>query len=397
MKGKARTLSSAGFLYCVLAHALQRLDGADMDPWVRHDVSRCHGWLTWALSLRLVVAAQPRQKKPVPLTLMGRLFTIAPLDAAMTARLEQWISFGAHVQTVLLRPPRTFLAWRECIQALQTGIAESPLITKGVGGKNGNMWLCRSLCLFAMAKARILKLEVMQANQASVPFLDAQCLAELSRWFPDSYSWGDLFAGTVDISDAMRSLDYRGRPELMTLWLHLASDVQLKAFISEAGVCKVRGHDISHDEFRQAALEALQVEGIAPTPFRLLQSMSASRASSSGCAPKLKIPNPVTKQSASSPTQHPQPTHSTSNKPIQAAGRRFPEAAGCERSAGTRVKVVSGLRRRGCPGFPRRSAPCIRLSQRVACVLCVLFCASSVLCAPRVLSVLCVLRVTCMW
>jgi hypothetical protein len=203
---------------------------------------------------------------------MGRLFTTAPLDAAITAGLEQWIRFGEHVRTVLLRPPRTFLAWRECIQALQAGIIESRLGTK-----------CRpsfrSLCLFAMARAGIPKLEVMQpaSFEASAPFLDAQSLAEVSRWFPNRCIWAGQFAGTVDVSVAMRSLGYRGRPELLTLWLRLAGNSQMDAFISEAGVCKVHGRDINHEEFRQAALKMLRVNGIAPTPLQLLQSMSACR------------------------------------------------------------------------------------------------------------------------
>jgi hypothetical protein len=263
MKGKATTVLSPGFLHNDLALALQILDGADVGP-----VSRCNHWLTWALSLRLAVAAKPRRDNPLQLTLMGRPFTIGPLDAAMTARLGQWIRFGAHVRTVLLRPPRTFLAWRECVQALQAGIIESRLVTT-----------CRpssaSLCLFAMARAGILQLEVMPATgscKVSVPFLEAQSLAELSRWFPNRCKWGGRFADTDDISVVMRSLGYGGRPELLTLWLRLATEVN--TFISEAGICRIHGRDISHEDFRQAAIKLLQVDNIPPTPLQVLHSMS---------------------------------------------------------------------------------------------------------------------------
>ena len=267
LDGKATTVLSPGILYNVVALALQLLDGADAGS----------QWLTWALSLRLAVASKPHHNNTTQVTLMGRLFTIAPLDAAMTKRLECWICFGAHVRTVLLRPPRTFLAWRECVQALQTGIIESRLVPKGGLGKYDPKWLCRSLCLFAMARAGIPHLEVMEAtgSHASVPFLEAQSWDELSRWFPNRCNWGGHLAGTVDVSVAMQSLGYRGRPELLTLWLRLASDARLNTFISEAGICRVRGRDISPEEFQQAALESLQVNGIPSNPMRLLESMSA--------------------------------------------------------------------------------------------------------------------------
>lgn len=264
LNGKATTVLSPEILYDVVALALKNLDGAAAG-------SRL---LTWALSLRLVVAAKPGQNNMMQLTLMGRLFTIAPLDAAIKKHLERWICFGEHMRIVLLRPPRTFLAWRECVQALQAGCIESRLVTKGGVEKYEHKWLCRSLCLFAMARARIPQLEVMEA--ASQPFLEAQSLDELSRWFPNRCNWGGHLAGTVDVSVAMRSLGYRGRPELLTLWLRLAGDVRLKTFISEAGICRIHGQDISPKEFHQAALESLQVNGIPPNPLRLLQSMSAA-------------------------------------------------------------------------------------------------------------------------
>jgi hypothetical protein len=286
-KGKATTVMSPELLYSILTLALQLLDGADMGPWARHvgkGVSHHHGWLMWVQRLRLVTAAKPlRRNNPKPLKLgqMGRLFTLAPLDAAMSIRLEQLIRFGTCVRSVLLRPPRTFLCWRECIQALQTGMVESRLITRGQADKSGDKWLCRSLCLFAMARAGIPQLEVLRAtsSQKLAPFLEAQRLVELSRWFPDSCNWCDCFEGTVDVATFMTHLGYRGRPELLTMWLCIAGDAHMKAFVSDAGVCTVNGRTISQEAFRKAAFESKKIDGIPPNPLRLLQSLNWKAAS----------------------------------------------------------------------------------------------------------------------
>jgi len=216
-------MMTAGLLHSILTLALQRLDGLDMGPWARRDVDH-HGWLTWVRHLRLVVAAKPcRQKgsKPVMLSIMGRLFTLAELDAAMTARLEQLIHFGTHVRPVLLRPPRTLLCWRECVQALQAGMAKSRLTTRNQADKYGDKLLCQSLCLFAMARAGIPQLDVLPVttSQALAPFIQAQGLAELSRWFPDSCNWCGHFEGSVDVAVAMKQLGYLGRLELLTMWM----------------------------------------------------------------------------------------------------------------------------------------------------------------------------------
>ena len=331
---KATPVLSPELLYSTVALALQRMDGA---------ASGGSRSLTWALSLRLVVAAKPRRSNPKGLTLMGRLFTIAPLDAAVTVRLKRWIRFGAHVRTVLLRPPRTFLAWRECIQALQAGIAESQLAIE-----HGNLQLCRSLCLFAMARAGIPQLEVMQAtgSQASVPFMEAQSLAELSRWFPNPCIWNGPFAGAVDVSVAMRSLGYCGRPELLTLWLHLAGNTQTKKFISEAGICTVHGRNVSHEDFRHAVLDLLRINGIPPTPLRVLQSMCASKTGA--------------------PLTNNEPTNPTANK---TNNRQAPSTEQTRRAPSTKqppptkqptisprcsVRSESGVEGRGCSvqGFP---------------------------------------------
>jgi hypothetical protein len=71
------------------------------------------------------------------------------------------------------------------------------------------------------------------------------------------------------------------------MWLHRAGDVRLNTFISEAGVCTVRGRHISSNEFLQAALESLQVNGIPPNPMGLLQAMSACASS----PPRRRAPN----------------------------------------------------------------------------------------------------------
>ena len=262
-KDKATTVMTAELLYGILILALQLLDGQDMGPWARHvgkGVSHHHGWLAWVQRMRLVVAAKPRWNSPKLLALgqMGRLFKLSPLDAAMSVRLEHLIAFGTHVRTVLLRPPRTFLCWRECIQALQVGMVESQMIAKGPADKYGDKWLCRSLCLFAMARAGIPQLDVIKktSSQGMAPFLEAQGLAELSRWFPDSCNWCGIFEDAVDVAVAMKKLGYLGRPELLTMWLCIAGDPQMKTFVSDTGVCTVNGRNLSHEDFRQAAFDS---------------------------------------------------------------------------------------------------------------------------------------------
>jgi hypothetical protein len=126
-------------------------------------------------------------------------------------------------------------------------MAESRLITRGQADKYGDKWLCRSLCLFSMARAGIPQLDVMRetSSQELAPFLKAQHLSELSRWFPDSCDWCGRFKGTTDVAAVMTQLGYRGRPELLTMWLCIAGDAQMNTFVSEAGVCAVNGHVLS--------------------------------------------------------------------------------------------------------------------------------------------------------
>ena len=285
-KGKATTVMTVELLYNILVLALHSLDGIDMGPWTRHvgkGVSHHHGWLSWVQRLRLVVAAKPCRRKSLKQLMLGQLgglFTIAPLDSVMSRRLQRLILFGEHVRTVLLRPPRTFLCWRECVQALQAGMAESRLVTRGQATKYCDKWLCRSLCLSAMARAGIPHLEVLPTTTAALtPFLEAQRISELSQWFPDSCNWCGKFDGTVDVSVVMTQLGYLGRPELLTMWLCIAGDTKMNTFISKAGVCTVRGTTLSKAAFQEAAAESKQIDGIAPNPLRLLQRLNSMSAS----------------------------------------------------------------------------------------------------------------------
>ena len=268
-----QTVDSPATLHAVLSKVASSVEHLSMSAWSKnlsHGVGHHSGWLPLlqrvgflrkarrsASNLHASRSSARGARKVMHLGEGKQPYTIVLLrgNPLLHKKLQQILNLNS----ISMKPPRTWREWSEGLQELMKSFKEQPALTGPAHGYS-QLWLARSY-MFLLR----MRLSAARSKLHVTHNLGKMSVKQFASMAPDQGAWVTRFCGRAGVAKTLQELNYRGPLELFSMKLCLYSNQHLTW-----GSEQVRQH---HKLLKRLLGNYITEHGLAPHPA-VLQSIA---------------------------------------------------------------------------------------------------------------------------
>lgn len=229
------TVDNPAALHAVLSKVALSAEHTSMSAWSKnlsHGVAHHSGWLPLLQRVGFLrkahrSASNLQASRPSAIGTRRVLhlgegkqpYTIVPIRG--TPLLKRKLQQILNLNSISLKPPRTWKEWCDGLQELLKAFKEHPALTGPVQGYS-QLWLARSF-MFLLR----MRLSAASSKLQVTPQVGKMSVTQFASMAPDQGDWVTHFCGRAGVAKSLQQLNYRGPLELFSMKLCLYANQHL--------------------------------------------------------------------------------------------------------------------------------------------------------------------------